>query len=106
MSGEFFQVYVKPNGSPVARLGVVVSKRVIPHAVARNYCKRLAREVFRAEQHELTGMDLVVRPRVQVLPGVAATARTEIRNLLRRARCQGLKRDAAHLRDGNPNNMA
>lgn len=102
MSGEFFQVYVMPNGSAVARLGVVVSKRVIPHAVARNYCKRLAREVFRVEQGQLSGMDMVVRPRTKVTPAVAAAARTEIRNLLLRARIQGLKREAALLREVNP----
>ena len=50
-----FRVYAKPNGAAAARFGIVVSKRVIPQAVARNYCKRLAREVFRAEREALAG---------------------------------------------------
>jgi ribonuclease P protein component len=90
VTGEWFQVYAKPNGAPGARLGVVVSKRIIPQAVARNYCKRLAREVFRTERGALAGVDLVVRPRAAVTRAASAAARVEIRELLRRAerRCR------------------
>ena len=49
-----------------ARLGVVVSKRIMKKAVARNYCKRLARDVFRHEYARLPGLDFVVRPRAQL----------------------------------------
>jgi ribonuclease P protein component len=83
-----FRVYARPNGAVAARLGIVVSKRIIPQAVARNYCKRLAREVFRAERATLTGLDLVVRPRSAVTPSSSAAARAEIRHLLRRAQLQ------------------
>jgi ribonuclease P protein component len=83
-----FRVYAKPNGATAARLGIVVSKRVIPQAVARNYCKRLAREVFRAERDALAGVDLVVRPRFAVTPASSAAARAEIRDLLQRAQLQ------------------
>ncbi len=83
-----FRVYAKPNGATAARLGVVVSKRVIPQAVARNYCKRLAREVFRAERDALAGVGLGVRPRPAVTPLSSAAARAEIRELLRRAQLQ------------------
>ena len=90
-----FRVYAKPNGATAARLGVVVSKRVIPQAVARNYCKRLAREVFRAERDALAGVDLVVRPRSAVTPASSAAARAEIRELLRRAQRQCHSRSEA-----------
>ena len=83
-----FRVYAKPNGAAAARLGIVVSKRVIAQAVARNYCKRLAREVFRAERDALIGVDLVVRPHSAVTPSSSAAARAEIRELLRRAQLQ------------------
>lgn len=83
-----FRVYASPNGAAGARLGIVISKRVIPQAVARNYCKRLAREVFRAERKALAGVDLVVRPRATVTPASSASARAEIRELLRRAQRQ------------------
>lgn len=54
-------------------------------AVERNYYKRLAREVFRAERCALTGVDLVVRPRSVVTRVVSAAARAEIRELLHKA---------------------
>jgi ribonuclease P protein component len=91
VTGEWFQVYAKPNGASAPRLGIVVSKRIIPQAVARNYCKRLAREAFRAERAALAGVDLVVRPRTAVTRAASAAARAEIRELLRSAqrRCRG-----------------
>jgi ribonuclease P protein component len=85
VTGEWFQVYARPNGSPAARLGIVVSKRIIPRAVARNFCKRLVREVFRAERAALAGVDVVVRPRAAVTRATAALSRAEIRALLHRA---------------------
>lgn len=84
-----------------ARLGVVVSKRVIPLAAARNYCKRLVREAFRAERGALNGMDIVVRPRAAVTPAVAARVRVEIRDLLHGAQHQCLRREATRLRQDN-----
>jgi len=65
---ERFQVYSKPNELGVARLGIVVSKHVMPHAVDRNYCKRFVREVFRHEHEVLHGFDFVVRSRGGKIP--------------------------------------
>jgi len=45
-SGRWFQVYVRPGGGSAARLGVVVSKRIMKTAVARNFYKRVARDGF------------------------------------------------------------
>ena len=91
MTGEKFRVYAKPNGIAVARLGVVTSKRISRRAVERNYCKRLAREVFRTEGSALRGLDFVVRPLAPITTIMAAAARTELRGLLHRAQrqCQG-----------------
>jgi ribonuclease P protein component len=90
-----FRVYARPNGAAAARLGIVVSKRIMPQAVARNYCKRLTREVFRAERGTLAGVDLVVRPRSAVMPASSAVARAEVRDLLRRAQRECHRRSAA-----------
>ena len=88
VNGRWFQVYAKPNGAELARLGVVVSKRIMKKAVARNYYKRLARDVFRHECAGVTGADFVVRPRETIEPDAAVTARIEMANLLRRAHSQ------------------
>ena len=93
VTGNLFQVYARPNGSAAARLGIVVSKRVISRAVARNYCKRLAREVFRAERGTLSGIDIVVRPRAVVTLALSTAARAEIRDLLHRAQRQCRRRE-------------
>ena len=56
---EHFVLYLRPNPTGQARLGVVVAKRLAPRAVTRNLIKRLAREVFR--KASLGGVDCIVR---------------------------------------------
>lgn len=85
VAGKFFQVYARPNLSTGSRLGISVNKRYAPRAVARNSCKRLAREMFRISRNELTGADFIVRARGAVLAASRAEARTEVLDLLRRA---------------------
>lgn len=84
VAGDQFQVYAMPHGTEPARLGVVASKRLMPAAVSRNYCKRLAREVFRTECAAVNGIDVVVRARKPVTVASAVQARAEICDLLRR----------------------
>lgn len=62
-SGDFFQVYAKPNNLAHARLGLVIAGKIERLAVGRNRVKRLLRETFRARQQDLNGLDLVVRLR-------------------------------------------
>lgn len=52
-----------PNDTKKARLGIVVAKRYIPHAVDRNKAKREIRELFRVHQIRQCGIDLVVMAR-------------------------------------------
>ena len=85
VTGDFFQVYARPNSRTDSRLGITVIKRIVPRATARNYCKRLAREVFRKHRIEFSGVDFVVRSRSVVLPASSALARAEIIGLMRRA---------------------
>nr|VFJ47568.1 MAG: ribonuclease P protein component [Candidatus Kentron sp. FM]VFJ55918.1 MAG: ribonuclease P protein component [Candidatus Kentron sp. FM]VFK10702.1 MAG: ribonuclease P protein component [Candidatus Kentron sp. FM] len=48
------------NGCAFPRLGLAISKRWLPRAVARNRIKRLIRESFRTHQQQLRGLDVVV----------------------------------------------
>lgn len=44
-----------------ARLGLVVGKKLVKHAVRRNLIKRLARECFRQKHAQLGRYDVVLR---------------------------------------------
>ncbi len=48
------------GGKPWARLGIVVAKKNVRLAVARNRLKRIVRESFRQQQDSLQGLDVVV----------------------------------------------
>jgi ribonuclease P protein component len=50
-----------PNELQYPRLALVVPKRLVRQAVARNRIRRLARESFRLRQHEIGGRDVVIR---------------------------------------------
>ncbi len=48
------------NGAETARLGLIVSKRTAKLAVQRNYMRRVLRELFRLNRHQLPAVDLVI----------------------------------------------
>lgn len=58
-----------------ARLGLVIAKKHIRHAVQRNRVKRLLRESFRHHQHALRGLDIVALAR----PGLGKLDNTQMR---------------------------
>jgi ribonuclease P protein component len=49
------------NDAGLARLGLVIPKRSVRHAVRRNLIRRWAREAFRQRQHCLPMTDIVLR---------------------------------------------
>jgi len=49
------------NTIPTARIGLIVSKRALRHAVDRNRAKRVIRETFRLSRQDLPKMDIVVQ---------------------------------------------
>ncbi len=59
--GTHLDIFFRHNGLGLSRLGLVVAKRLLSRAVDRNRTKRVLREVFRLTQHELDGLDVVVR---------------------------------------------
>lgn len=54
------RLVARPNAQGVARIGIVVAKRMIRRAVGRNRAKRVIRESFRLSPG-LPAMDVVVR---------------------------------------------
>lgn len=56
-----FVLYVRANGQPQARLGIVVGKKFAPRAAERNLVKRMVRELFRSRQAQFAGRDILLR---------------------------------------------
>jgi len=82
-------VMARPNQLGHARLGMVVSKRLLPRAVDRNRVKRCVREVFRLQLDELPACDFVVRLTARPKPGEEAR---ELGRTLQRAGQRALEK--------------
>ena len=50
----------------IARLGLIMAKRFAVHASTRNALKRVVRESFRAQRHDLPVADFVVRLNMKI----------------------------------------
>lgn len=85
-SSEHFQVLAKPGNRDFARLAVIVSKKTSRLASSRNYIKRVAREIFRMQQSELSGLDIVVRVRKSFTHSDYAAISHELKLQFARAR--------------------
>jgi len=65
-------VLARPNGLAHARLGMVISKRLLARAVDRNRVRRCVRETFRLLLPHLPACDFVVRLIARPQPGKEA----------------------------------
>lgn len=63
VADKCFKIFYLNNGRDFARLGIVVSKKVLPRAIDRNRAKRKIREAFRLHQVKLCQLDVVVMVR-------------------------------------------
>mgnify|MGYP003453794465 FL=1 len=62
-SHQHFLFLARINSLDSPRLGLVIAKKHIRHAVDRNRMKRLIRETFRSKQQQLKGLDVIVLAR-------------------------------------------
>lgn len=85
-SSEHFQVLVRPGAREVARVAVIVSKKTARLATARNYIKRVSREIFRMQQEQLAGLDMVIRIQRTFSSADYTVIEQELRMQLNRAR--------------------
>jgi ribonuclease P protein component len=61
-------IYARPNTLSHARLGLLVSKKAMKKAVARNRIKRLVRESFRANVSKIKAYDIIFIARSKIEP--------------------------------------
>ena len=58
---KYLVMHYQPNTLQRARLGLVVGKKTAKLAVSRNYMRRVLREFFRLNQHDICHVDLIIR---------------------------------------------
>ena len=83
-SNKWFVGYARENNIGVSRLGLIVSKKVAPTAVKRNFAKRLIREVFRQEFPARCAQDIVIRLRCPLSQETSGIGRGALIQLLGR----------------------
>ena len=77
--GRFCVLYYRANELNHFRLGVIISKRNVRHAVLRNRFKRQARETFRLQQRDLPALDIVIVAK----SGAGQASKGELRQCLK-----------------------
>lgn len=80
---DWFAVYWEESKSSHARLGVTVSKRIIPTAVGRNRIKRMVRERFRNVAHQGLARDIVIRLRRRLSKAEQPAARKVLDSIMK-----------------------
>lgn len=58
-----FLILARPSNTGEPRLGLIVAKKHVRHAVGRNQIKRISRETFRLQQQKLPAIDAIVLAR-------------------------------------------
>ena len=79
--GRFAIVHVAPGRAGASRLGLALTRRLIPLSVDRNRVKRMVRDTFRRHEVKLAGLDCVVSLRERFDAAKAEPLFAEIRTL-------------------------
>jgi ribonuclease P protein component len=76
--GDLAVVHVAIGRSGASRLGIALTRRLVPLATDRNHVKRLVREAFRRHVLRSAGLDCVVTLRLKWAGNHAGALRAEI----------------------------
>lgn len=82
--GDLAVVHAAPATGGAARLGIALTRRLVPSALERNRVKRIVRETFRRHAVKRGGLDCVVSLREKFDASRAAQLRDEVRMLFDR----------------------
>ena len=82
--GRYFVLHYRPDVSGFARLGFVVARKLVRHAVTRNLLKRLGREHFRHIRATMPAHDMALRLAQKVDGATRAQLREDIASLFAR----------------------
>jgi ribonuclease P protein component len=93
--GQLAMLHVGPAPQGISRLGVALTRRMIPRAVDRNRVRRLAREVFRRHAAKAAGLDVVLMMRSRLAAEAEAAFVSEFSALLDRGIRRGSSDPAA-----------
>jgi ribonuclease P protein component len=81
LRGRFAILHVAPGRPGASRLGVALTRRLVPRSVDRNRVKRLVRDTFRRHMVKQAGLDCVVSLRERFDAANAEPVFDEIRLL-------------------------
>ncbi|MBK8016041.1 MAG: ribonuclease P protein component [Betaproteobacteria bacterium] len=81
-TGRHFAVHWIASNDLQGRLGLVVPKRLTRTGVARNFVKRMVREVYRQSDAIKSPLNVVVRLKTMFAPGDRQVVRQELERLL------------------------
>jgi len=79
---KWFTIHIVDSNHEFARLGMVISKKIMAKSVSRNFAKRLIRETFRRNCSQLPSLDFVVRIRRNLTKETSIEARTALLDLM------------------------
>jgi ribonuclease P protein component len=82
LRGDLVVLHLVPRRGEPSRLGIAVTRRMIPASTDRNRVKRIARETFRMHAAKGAGVDCVVALRRAIPRTAEAAFRAELRALL------------------------
>jgi ribonuclease P protein component len=81
LRGRLAVIHVAPGRNENSRLGVALTRRLVPSSADRNRVKRLVRETFRRHGVKRVGLDCVVALRLRFDDVQIASMMAEIRSL-------------------------